>query len=409
MKFWEIDGDTEFYEVIEDQNDLAMIQNMGWRNGQFLGQGGFGAVFMTYNKEFTYAVKYQTFNDDDEQDENDESDSKFIHRYETAHINRIFDTEMINKHATMIRHEERFILELKSLINLNHPCIVKIHNIFSLRNGDCLIFMEYCPGGDLADIIEKKSKIHEDAILKVKEKRKAKGFDIVNFYVDHPSFFIGELQASRYYVQIAHALKYCHSRGMAHKDIKPHNILLDEYRTICKLCDFGLVKNLFNTRGASKLLKYDPAGTPNYAAPETWEPSYSARNKLDYTKFDVWSMGVTLHQMCNGSEMNVPFHRNFLAGKYPTLKIRTESINKLINNVKFRNTQLSHNAIRFIARHFEFIPSKRPSFAELLQDPFLDQAASFIPELFDNTREFQSVSLSTGSEKEPPSESGSSW
>ena len=87
-----------------------------------------------------------------------------------------------------------------------------------------------------------------------------------------------------------------HSKGIAHRDIKLENILLD-LNNIVKICDFVVGKI---TQKGQKLL--DQCGTPVYMAPEIVQGD-------GYEGFpvDVWSAGVALYIMLSG---NIPFNRD---------------------------------------------------------------------------------------------------
>ena len=378
MRLEQIVEGTRFYQILS-REDLEIIKKMGYDDGDFIGKGGFGRVFLTNNGSIPCAVKYQVFGKEkDKPFATGSEDTKYYSSYSNIPVTP--EDGSGTKRKKFLK-QQGIILELKSLIDLNHPCIVNIFNIYSLKNGNCLIFMEYCPGGDLNQLIRGKSAAHKKALRSVKYKRELKGKDI-NVYHDHPDCFIGELEASRFYIQIADALKYCHGQGIAHLDIKPANILLDEYQTFCKVCDFGIVKNLFDIRTAEQSYPDTGGGTPSFMPPEYF---YELERDYDYTKNDVWAMGVTLHQMCNGYESGMPFDHECFDTTYEYLSDRDIDIVEMIRNLKNRNSKLSKEAKKFIARHFIYDPLERPSFAELLQDRFLDKAANFLPHLRDST------------------------
>ena len=66
---------------------------------------------------------------------------------------------------------------------------------------------------------------------------------------------------------------------MAHKDIKPDNIMIDDNHS-AKLADFGLTAH------------ESPCGTKTYMAPELFE--VTQRDKIDWLKADAWSLGIVI-------------------------------------------------------------------------------------------------------------------
>ena len=75
------------------------------------------------------------------------------------------------------------------------------------------------------------------------------------------------------------ALKYLHSRGIVHKDIKIDNIIVDRSKKV-KLIDFGFSNNTIDT---------SICGTPGYMAPEI------LRKEAYTTKADIFSVGVIMY------------------------------------------------------------------------------------------------------------------
>jgi len=79
-----------------------------------------------------------------------------------------------------------------------------------------------------------------------------------------------------------------HHLGLVHRDIKSHNILIDEGLTV-KVCDFGLTK--FNADIGKGAMQY--AGTPTYMAPELF-----LKRKYDQS-VDVFAFGSLLWEIIN--------------------------------------------------------------------------------------------------------------
>lgn len=116
-------------------------------------------------------------------------------------------------------------------MKITNPFIVKLH--YSFQTADKLYFVfDFVNGGDLYTYMVDRDKLEED---------------IVRFYA----------------AEILVALKALHEEGVIHRDLKPHNIMIDHEGHI-KLIDFGLSRiGESSERNANSIV-----GTPNYIAPE---------------------------------------------------------------------------------------------------------------------------------------------
>ncbi|KAI9491907.1 kinase-like domain-containing protein [Zychaea mexicana] len=100
---------------------------------------------------------------------------------------------------------------------------------------------------------------------------------------------LSELQVRHYVAQIALSLNYLHKRRIAHRDIKPDNVLLDE-RGHAHLSDFNVAVSFSD----KKPLRWSTAGTLAYMAPElVGKQGYS-------TSIDWWSLGVLAYELLFG-------------------------------------------------------------------------------------------------------------
>lgn len=127
-----------------------------------------------------------------------------------------------------------------------------------------------------------------------------------------------EWQARCFFQQLILALHYSHkSLGIAHRDIKLGNILLnDKYQVpILKLCDFGYSKNSW--QGS---LPKTRIGTAAYISPEVARANVSTV-QYDTEKADVWSSAVTLYCMLAG---RYPFTDNGKVPQLHTIKALTD-------------------------------------------------------------------------------------
>ena len=149
----------------------------------------------------------------------------------------------------------RFINESKAVAMLSHPNIVNIYDV-SVRDNVKYIVMEYVEGITLKNYMTRKG------ILSVRE--------IIS-----------------YSEQILHALEHAHAKGIVHRDIKPHNIMLLKNGLI-KVMDFGIAK----LPNAETVTMTDKAiGTVYYISPE------QASGRPIDARSDLYSLGVLMYEM----------------------------------------------------------------------------------------------------------------
>ena len=105
-------------------------------------------------------------------------------------------------------------------------------------------------------------------------------------YLEERSFVVSEDRAKVIAHQIATALYYLHSFGVAHRDLKPENILMEDKSddSDLKIVDFGLSKII----GPSET-SLDPFGTLSYVAPEV------LLQKPYGKEVDLWSLGIIIY------------------------------------------------------------------------------------------------------------------
>lgn len=156
----------------------------------------------------------------------------------------------------------RFSREGRTAARLSHPNIVQVYDAgedeFEGHEASYIV-MEYLPGGDLKDLVDEHGPMPPDRLAKLG-------------------------------TEVAAGLAHAHERGVIHRDIKPHNILLDDLGRP-KLTDFGIARALdatHATRTGSFL------GTALYASPE------QLQGETVTPKSDVYSLGATLFQAATG-------------------------------------------------------------------------------------------------------------
>jgi beta-lactam-binding protein with PASTA domain len=156
---------------------------------------------------------------------------------------------------------ERFRREASSAAGLSHPNVVAVFDRGEW-DGTYYIAMEYLPGRSLKAVVREHGPLSP-----------ADAIDIV--------------------VQILLAVRFAHRRGIIHRDIKPHNVILDEEGR-AKVTDFGIAR-----AGASDMtLTGSIMGTAQYLSPE------QAQGHAVSETSDLYAVGVVLYELLTGS---VPF------------------------------------------------------------------------------------------------------
>ncbi len=185
-----------------------------------------------------------------------------VYKAHETSLNRVVALKVLPQH--LARDEaflKRFQREARTVAQLNHPNVVTIYNI-GRDDGVHYIAMEYVKGKPLSEMIEDRGKI---------EKRQA-------------------LEIAR---QVAGALDAAHRMQIIHRDIKPHNIMVDDMGR-AKVLDFGIAK-VQEEQPTGLTHTGQVLGTPHYMAPEQCRGL-----ELD-GRSDVYALGVTLYEMLAGA------------------------------------------------------------------------------------------------------------
>jgi serine/threonine protein kinase len=157
---------------------------------------------------------------------------------------------------------ERFYREARAVAALDHPNIVRAHDIDNDNNLHFLV-MEYVEGNSLQEIVSRHGPM-----------------DV--------------LRSSHYVRQAAAGLGHAGKAGLVHRDIKPANLLLDR-QGVVKILDMGLAR-FFNEEADSLSKKYSETvlGTADYLAPEQ-----TLGSEVDI-RADIYSLGATFYFMLTG-------------------------------------------------------------------------------------------------------------
>ncbi|XP_067853818.1 serine/threonine-protein kinase Nek11 [Heptranchias perlo] len=223
-------------------------------------------------------------------------------------------------------------LEAQLLSKLDHPAIVKFYNSF-VEHYSFYIITEYCEGRDLQ--------------CKVEEYKGA-------------GRTFPESQIVEWFIQLLLGAQYMHERRILHRDLKSNNIFLKN--NIVKIGDFGVSRLLMGSCDLATTF----TGTPYYMSPEVL-------NHQGYdSKSDIWSLACILYEMCcldhaftGHNFMSVVL--KIVEGETPSLPNRCSSkLNAIMESMLQKD------------------PSRRPSAAEILKIPYIDQELQNIKCKFSN-------------------------
>lgn len=157
----------------------------------------------------------------------------------------------------------KFKREAEAVASLSHPNIVNVYDVG--EDGKVhYIVMEFIDGQNLKEIIKNEGVLDEYTALDITK-------------------------------QIAMALSAAHRKGIIHRDIKPHNILISNEGRIVKVADFGIAKAVSNSTmtNIGSII-----GSVHYFSPE------QAKGKFVTSNADLYSLGIVLYEMLIGK---VPF------------------------------------------------------------------------------------------------------
>jgi len=155
---------------------------------------------------------------------------------------------------------KRFHTEAKAAANLKHPNVVSIHEVGE-HHGQHYFSMDYIEGRSLAEVISRTPLPAE--------------------------------RAARYVKIIAEAIHYAHEHGILHRDLKPHNVLIDA-QDEPRITDFGLARQI--DVESDLTLSGVVLGTPSYMPPEQ---AAGKRREIGRAS-DVYSLGAILYDLITG-------------------------------------------------------------------------------------------------------------
>lgn len=173
--------------------------------------------------------------------------------------------------ATDPHNVKRFQREGKAISRLNHPNLLKVHEVGEVFTGQPFIIMDFVQGRSLGEIIASEGALPWQRALTV-------------------------------FVQVCDAMNHAHQLNIIHRDLKPDNIMLVNVTSandFVKVVDFGIVKMTDESQALSQKLTQtgEVWGSPVYMSPEQ-----CAGKTLD-ARTDIYSFGTVMYECLTGRQL----------------------------------------------------------------------------------------------------------
>ncbi|KAI5466209.1 hypothetical protein BGZ63DRAFT_420711 [Mariannaea sp. PMI_226] len=331
-----LEGLTEVDRSLSYLSGSSTNVTMRWQQGSFVGGGTFGNVYAGMNLDTGHLMAVKEI--------------------------RLQDPKSIPTIVDQVS-QEMGILEV-----LDHPNIVAFYGI-EVHRDRVYIFMDYCSGGSIASLLEH-GRIEDEQVIMV------------------------------YALQMLEGLAYMHRTGVAHRDVKPENILLD-HNGIIKYVDFGAAKpfppeelppdrrDSFKSFYARRHRDKEPGvkgtgtgsrdpkgnshpnrsmtGTPMYMSPEV----IKGENPGKSGAVDIWSLGCVILEMVTGRR---PWHN--LDNEWAIMYNIAQGNPPQLPTVDL----LSYEGLDFLKKCFIRDPRTRATAVELLQHEWINSIRSQVVE-----------------------------
>ena len=181
-----------------------------------------------------------------------------VYKARCHRLNRLVAIKILkDEYSKDEEFRRRFHAEGQAVAMLSHPNIVSVYDVSTTDEADYIV-MELIDGISLKQYMEKKG------VLNWKE-------------------------TLHFAIQISKALEHAHSRGIVHRDIKPHNVMVLKNGSV-KVADFGIARVM----SKSNTLTKEALGSVHYISPE------QAKGGRVDDRSDIYSLGVVMYEMMTG-------------------------------------------------------------------------------------------------------------
>ena len=181
-----------------------------------------------------------------------------VYKARCNRLNRLVAVKVLKEELSQdTEFRRRFHAESQAVAMLSHPNIMGVYDVSHSENLDYIV-MELIEGITLKQYLEQKGTLNWR-------------------------------EALHFATQIARALDHAHSRGIIHRDIKPHNIMLLKDGSV-KVADFGIAR----VTSAQNTLTREALGSVHYISPE------QAKGAHVDCRSDLYSLGVVMYEMLTG-------------------------------------------------------------------------------------------------------------
>ena len=181
-----------------------------------------------------------------------------VYQAKCHRLNRMVAIKILKDEFTADEEfRRRFRAEGENVAQLSHPNVVSVYDVSSSEEANFIV-MELIEGITLKQYMEKKG------VLNWKE-------------------------TLHFAMQIAKALEHAHDKGIVHRDIKPHNVMVLKNGSV-KVTDFGIARVM----SKSNTLTKEALGSVHYISPE------QAKGGWVDNRSDLYSLGVVMYEMLAG-------------------------------------------------------------------------------------------------------------